>query len=199
MDALGISRISYGGGAEGEDDSQPLPSPFPYEMVRSLPPNYPPTNPIFYVPSVPNLTKVTSFAAVKRAPVPGYDVKTLKKQVEFLQNEIENKVTTHRQLYRQNEELWTYTQQLLIANKANAEIVRNEMSRLHFELKGLYNDRVELAKKLELTQNSKIFIEQLTKDLAHITADSTGILSPFQHARICILFMDSHSFTSYYL
>ena len=176
MDALGISRIS----AEGDEDSQPLPSPFPYEMARSLPPNYPPSNPIFYVPSVPNLTKISSFAPVKRAPVPGYDVKTLKKQVEFLQNEIENKVTSHRQLFRQNEELWTYTQQLLIANKANAEIVRNEMSRLHYELKGLYNDRVELAKKLELTQNSKIFIEQLTKDLSIKTADSVGtFLSSF--------------------
>ena len=45
-------------------------------------------SPLFHIPEAPELTQTPSFIsqsqAHKRPPVPGYDMKTLRKQVEYL-------------------------------------------------------------------------------------------------------------------
>lgn len=49
-------------------------------------PNYPQKEPVFYVPRVPQLVKVPEPTAPTRPPPPGYDMKTLRKQLEYLNN-----------------------------------------------------------------------------------------------------------------
>jgi hypothetical protein len=52
--------------------------------MDEIKPNYPLDNPLFVVPSFPELTSVPIPRSIDRAPVPGYDMKTLRKQVEYL-------------------------------------------------------------------------------------------------------------------
>lgn len=83
-----------------DDDSiEPAEPPFP-----SMMPNYPHT-PSFLHPSVPQLTKVPAQGPRKKPPSAGYDIKTLRKQIEYLQDELSEKTVTHELLYVQNEEL----------------------------------------------------------------------------------------------
>lgn len=51
-----------------------------------LQPNYPMAEPVFYVPQCPNITKVPEPRPARKAPVAGYDMKTLRKQIEHLQS-----------------------------------------------------------------------------------------------------------------
>jgi len=51
-----------------------------------LAPNYPVAEPVFYVPQVPNITRVPEPRPARRAPLAGYDMKTLRKQIEHLQS-----------------------------------------------------------------------------------------------------------------
>jgi hypothetical protein len=48
-------------------------------------PNFPLIEPIFHIPPCPNITKVPEPRPARKAPVAGYDMKTLRKQVEHLQ------------------------------------------------------------------------------------------------------------------
>ena len=47
-------------------------------------PNYPINQPIFYIPKIPSIIQVPEIKPQKNPPPPGYDMKTLRKQVEFL-------------------------------------------------------------------------------------------------------------------
>jgi len=128
-------------------------------------PNYPFKEPLFYVPTVPTIIKVPEPKPPVRPPPPGYDMRTLRKQLEYLNNEITDKVETQSLLYRQNEQLWCYIQELLEANKLNAQLMRTEALRLHEELKSVHNERRSLAEKLQLIKNSKQLLEDLNKEL----------------------------------
>ena len=48
-------------------------------------PNFPLTEPVFHIPPCPSITKVPEPRPARKAPVAGYDMKTLRKQVEHLQ------------------------------------------------------------------------------------------------------------------
>jgi len=50
-----------------------------------LPANFPQHEPIFYIPQCPKITKVPEPRPGRRPPVAGYDMKTLRKQIDFLQ------------------------------------------------------------------------------------------------------------------
>ena len=52
--------------------------------THRISPNYPLQEPVFIVPNVPDLTKVPEPKPPKRPPAPGYDMRTLRKQIEFL-------------------------------------------------------------------------------------------------------------------
>lgn len=141
--------------------SQPSPSPSSSYFVA----NYPFKEPLFYVPTVPTIIKVPEPKPPVRPPPPGYDMRTLRKQLEYLNSEIADKVETQSLLYRQNEQLWCYIQELLEANKLNAQLMRGEVLRLHEELKVVHGERRSLAEKLQLIKNSKQLLEDLNKEL----------------------------------
>eukprot|EP01032_Pedospumella_encystans_P007766 gene7766-9274_t len=128
-------------------------------------PNYPFKEPVFYVPRVPNIVKVPEPGAPKRQPPQGYDMRTLRKQLEFLTGEIEEKEETQNLLYTQNEQLWNYIQELMEANKANAQLMRGEVSKLHIELKNAHRERYNIAEKLQLARNSKQMLAELNLEL----------------------------------
>lgn len=132
-------------------------------------PNYPPDDPIFYIPQVPKLTKVPPPAPPKKAPVAGYDTRTLKKQLDFLQSELEEKSRRQSLLYKQNEELWAYTQSLLQANESNSVIMKERMSNLHSELKTMHSERARLALQLETIRDSNELLAQLKQEVQDLT------------------------------
>lgn len=117
-------------------------------------PNYPLKEPLFFVPQLPNLTKVPEPKAPKRPPPPGYDMRTLRKQVEHLSEEIHEKQEIQSLLYHQNEQLWRYIQELLESNKVNAHIMRSEVMKLHLELKDVHRERYQMVEKLQMIRVS---------------------------------------------
>ena len=106
-------------------------------VVRIVVPNFPGKSsssssqyfkePLFYIPKVPELTKVPDPQPPKKAPLTGYDMRTLRKQIDFLQNEIQERMETQQLLYKQNEELWNYAQTLNQCNSSNANIMRDQV------------------------------------------------------------------------
>lgn len=128
-------------------------------------PNYPFNEPLFYIPRMPNIIKVPGPQAPRKPPPPGYDMRTLRRQLEFLTIEIEEKEATQQQLYQQNEQLWSYIQDLLDANNANTHLMRDEILKLHEELKTVHKERFSIAEKLQLALNSKEMLAQVNRDL----------------------------------
>ena len=108
------------------------------QVIRVVVPNFPGKSsssssqyfkePLFYIPKVPELTKVPDPQPPKKAPLTGYDMRTLRKQVEFLQIEIQERMETQQLLYKQNEELWNYAQTLNQCNSSNVNIMRDQVN-----------------------------------------------------------------------
>ncbi|KAJ1416474.1 hypothetical protein B484DRAFT_154676 [Ochromonadaceae sp. CCMP2298] len=128
-------------------------------------PNYPFSEPLFYIPRIPSITKVPEPQAPKRPPPAGYDMRTLRRQLSFLNEELGEQAQTQVLLHTQNEQLWMYVQDLLEANKANAHLMRGEVLRLHGELKHVHKERYQVAEKLLLARNSKSLLADLQRDL----------------------------------
>lgn len=129
-------------------DNQRPPPPPPLEeptksekseihVVRIVVPNFPGKSsssssqyfkePLFFIPKVPELTKVPDPQPPKKAPLTGYDMRTLRKQIDYLQTEIQERMETQQLLYKQNEELWNYAQTLNQCNSSNANIMREQV------------------------------------------------------------------------
>lgn len=104
---------------------------------------------------------------LKRAPVAGYDVKTLKRQVEFLQREITDRERVHSQVFSQNEEMWKYIRDLISASHDNADRMKEYCAKLHAEVETLGSERRELAEKVSLARDSKALLQQIHKNLGN--------------------------------
>jgi predicted nucleic acid-binding Zn-ribbon protein len=148
--------------------------------------NYPPHEPVFIVPSIPELTKVPEFNkhlnTQLRPPPPGYDMKTLRKQLESLHAEIDERTVAQQLLYRQNEELWNYTQTLMEANKINVSTMQSHIQTLHSELSELHGERKALAEKLQLQSQSNDMLKQLDADIQQLKIANTHAESFKQQA-----------------
>ena len=96
---------------------------------------------LFPIPPVPQLERVPEPKPLKKAPVAGYDVKTLKRQVEFLQKEITERERIHAQVYSQNEEMWKYIQDLINASHENANRMKEHCAKLHSDVVSLGSER----------------------------------------------------------
>ncbi len=121
----------------------------------------------FHIPPVPHMERVPEPKPLKRAPVVGYDVKTLKRQVEFLQQEITERERVHAQVYLQNEEMWKYIRDLIDASHDNADRMKEYCSKLHAEVVTLGAERRELAEKVSLARDSKALLQQIHKNLGN--------------------------------
>lgn len=128
-------------------------------------PNYPITEPVFYIPLLPEISAAHEPIAPKKPPPQGYDLKTLRKQVEYLQEEINERVKNHNAICQQNAQLWEYVQELLEANKYNAATMKERVVKLNEELRTAQKERYQLLEKLELARNSKKMLNDLAKEL----------------------------------
>eukprot|EP01036_Dinobryon_divergens_P024876 gene24876-33366_t len=75
------------------------------------------------------LTQVPPPKAAKRAPPIGYDMRTLRKQLEFLREEITDRAQTQALLYEQNDQLWKYLHELLNIHNQNATTLFHRANR----------------------------------------------------------------------
>lgn len=151
-------------------------------LPLSLSCNYPSRDPVFHIPKVPELTKVPDPKPPKKAPLAGYDMRTLRKQIDFLQGEIEDRTVTQELLYKQNEELWGYSRSLLECNKTNALLMKGQVKSLHDELRGLHQERLILASKLESAENSKELLLQMGVELSNARGEATDVQQLAMHA-----------------
>jgi predicted nucleic acid-binding Zn-ribbon protein len=92
-------------------------------------------------------------------------MRTLRKQVDFLHNEITEFSDYQGKLYNQNGQLVEYIRSLLEANKNNSIVLRDQMKTLHEEMRSLHTKRADLAERLTLARTSKDLIKKLQQDL----------------------------------
>lgn len=147
-------------------------------MTPSIPyflPNYPSKEPVFFIPQIPDISQVMEPLPPRRPPPAGYDMKTLRKQLEFLQEEVQERTQNYNGLCLQNQQLWNYVQELLEANKFNAAQMREHVHKLNQELHDLHTEKYNLAERLEFARNSKQLLAELNKELqdAQLTAEET--------------------------
>lgn len=142
---------------------------------------------LFIVPKPPQLQQIQAPQQAKKVPVPGYDMRTLRKQIDFLQEEVSQYTDYQGKLYQQNGQLVDYIRSLLEANKNNSSVLREQMKALHDEMKSLHEKRADLAEKLTLARSSKDLIKKLQQDLGplHLKKEKAAKLeADAQHALI---------------
>jgi len=125
----------------------------------------------FYVPPMPSIVHVPEPRPPARAPITGYDVKTLRKQNDFLLSEIRDREERHVLLYQQNRELWKYTQDLINASRTNAHDMKEHVTKLYAELQHSHKIRSDLAAQLALARDSKALVKQIYKSVGKAQFD----------------------------
>lgn len=148
------------------DDENIIPLNSKVKMNVILSPPKVSNNQSFIVPKPPHLQQILAPQQSKKAPVPGYDMRTLRKQVDFLHTEIAEFSDYQGKLYQQNGQLVEYIRSLLEANKSNSVVLRDQMKTLHEEMRSLHDKRADLAERLTLARTSKDLIKKLQQDLA---------------------------------
>jgi hypothetical protein len=131
-------------------------------------PNFPVKEPVFYIPKIPDIVKVPEPGPPRKPPPAGYDMKTLRRQLDFFNDQLEERTEVQALLYQQNEQLWVYIQDLLESNKLNAGLMKNYVGQLHQELAAVHKERYLAAEQLELAKNSKDMFSTLHKDLIRL-------------------------------
>jgi len=82
-------------------------------------------------------------------------MKTLRKQIEILNAELNKCIEVQNTLFDQNHSLLQYMINLQRANDQNSNIMNKESSSIKKELQDLQNERRELIKKIGLAQSAK--------------------------------------------
>jgi len=124
-------------------------------------PNYPSVEPLFHLPTFPDLERMPPPKELPKLPPPGYDMRTLRRQVDALQSELEQRIDGQADLYVQNERLWDYMDSLLDANRLNSERLKDHVGLLHRELFALHRERFRLATALKDARDSATILREL--------------------------------------
>jgi hypothetical protein len=125
---------------------------------NSSPPHPPPSIPLssslmtefinlFQIPEAPKLAKIIEPEPFSRV-TPGYDMRTLRKQIEQLRQEILNHVEVQGIIYNQNEVLWNYLKDLVRSNETNSQILEFQILKFSDEFKRLSLERAQQADEL---------------------------------------------------
>ena len=138
-------------------------------------PNYPSVDPLFHLPTFPNISRIQAPQGLRKLPPPGYDMRTLRKQVDVLQDELEDRIESQSDLYEQNEQLWSYMDNLMDANKINSERLREHVGLLHRELYALHRERFRLAAKLREARDSATILEELKSERFNIKEEASAV------------------------
>ena len=87
----------------------------------------------------------------------GCDMKTLRKQLDVMNSEVEDVTKSQRSLYDKNVMLWQYMQSLIESNSSNSTIMKKNLLLIERSLEDLYNQRNLFEKKLsQLSATQKV-------------------------------------------
>jgi hypothetical protein len=145
------------------------------QLQFSPEPNYPSVDPLFHLPPFPEMTRMGPPKELPKLPPPGYDMRTLRKQVDALQNELEDRIDGQADLYEQNEQLWSYMETLLAANSMNAQRLRDHVGLLHRELYALHSERYRLASKLKDARDSVQILNELKSERDNVGKEASEV------------------------
>lgn len=123
------------------------------------------------IPAISDIILTPLNKKLKKSPAPGYDVKTFKKEVAFLENELNDVRQNVSLLKNQNTELWSYMTTMVNNNKNNSQIFRLQIQELHEELKNVHDEILLLQKydnhgiyheyNLNHNEHNKIFNDEV--------------------------------------
>jgi hypothetical protein len=132
--------------------------------------------PSFFVPRMPDIIKVQE-PMKRKAPLhPANDMKTLRKQYEFLQEEVQERTENYNAICYQNEQLWSYIQELLEANKGNAVKMKDYVKNLNEELRTVYRERTQYAEKLEMAKSTQQMLLDLNREFQEAQISNEELL-----------------------
>jgi hypothetical protein len=118
---------------------------------------------LFSIPPSPKLRKITEPNPLSRM-TPGYDMRTIRKQVEQLRQEVVSHVEVQGSLYNQNEILWNYLKDLVSSNESNSQILEAEVMKFHGELERLHLEKASAADELRDLREKGNEIEALERE-----------------------------------
>lgn len=121
--------------------------------------------PTLAVPMMPDLGPLPEPLPPRRPPPPGYDMKTYRRQIEYLQDEINSRIDNYNAVCHQNEKLFSYVQELVKANDFNVNNMKEYCRKVHEELRLVKRERAQLVEKLEFMVNSKRLLAELGQEL----------------------------------
>ncbi len=84
---------------------------------------------------------------------PGYDMKTLRKQIDTIQLELNNRLELYNEIYNENNMLWNYTQELVQLNNNYGKYTINETNKMKLRFDDIFSEKENLANKLIEYQN----------------------------------------------
>lgn len=109
--------------------------------------------PKFFVPNLPSIPKFPEPSKEVIRFQTGCDMRTLRKQLDIINAELDDCLKSQRELYEKNLELWHYMKSLVESNESNAQIMQKEMFRIENSLEEIRNKRIILDKKVNQTSN----------------------------------------------
>jgi hypothetical protein len=111
----------------------------------------PDENELFPIPTQPKLKKISEIKSFQRIS-PGYDMRTVRKQIEQLRQEIIDHVEVQGLVYNQNEILWNYLKDLYQVNERSSLVLNEEVNKWNQHLEKLYYEKAKLADHLRDAQ-----------------------------------------------
>ena len=147
------------GGTEPDNDSNTPAATFPEKY--------------FEVPPLPSSVKKLvepRDLRLSRLPPPGYDMRTLRKQVDALQLEIEERIGAQEEIYSQNRVLWDYLKALYRCSGENAQRLRDYFRELYQELVSVHRERYSLCQQLKILRNSENVLKLLAEEQGKVRA-----------------------------
>jgi len=115
---------------------------------------------LFPIPVMPKLTKLAEPTPMKRVAA-GYDMRTLRKQVDTMHAEVALRVDLQQKLYEQNDIMFSYVHELLKAQKKNSRTMKTHVISLQEELYTLQQERAVLVSQITEAQTTKDAIRSI--------------------------------------
>jgi uncharacterized membrane-anchored protein YhcB (DUF1043 family) len=135
-------------------------SSFPSLLQATLSPEIAQHNQLFPIPAQPKLKKILEAKPISRIS-PGYDMRTVRKQIEQLRQEIVDHVEVQGFVYNQNEILWNHFKDLFQVNDRSSTVLYEEVDKLNRHLETLFFEKARLADELRDAQEMVKANEQL--------------------------------------
>jgi hypothetical protein len=148
------SRIQEAQVQDGRVDVNPVPSMAFPEQFFEVPP---------FPTTIKKLVDPLDLR-LSRLPAPGYDMRTLRKQVDSLLMEIEIRAKAHEEIYFQNQVLWDYLKTLYRRSGENAQHLRDYFHQLYQELISVHRERFSLCQRLKMARNSENVLKLLAEE-----------------------------------